>query len=206
MKLPKNYFENLSASRYREYLKLLPKIKKESTKTIVMLTLTFITLSFLGIFAINPTISTIVELQKQLTDSQFVEQQLSTKIKNLSSLQQQYDNLSNDLPIIENAIPDNAETISLIGQIKALSKNPNIQLTFLKISPVTLSATNAQKAIDSSFVFSIEVHGDYDSLINFVASLTKFNRLVTLESLSIIKNPQGNNLILSASGRGYFKK
>ncbi|HEX8931685.1 MAG TPA: type 4a pilus biogenesis protein PilO [Patescibacteria group bacterium] len=206
MQLPKNYFENLSPGRYREYLKLLPKIKKDSTKTVTMLIITFVALSFLGIFAINPTLSTIVELQKQLSDSQFVDQQLTTKIKNLSSLQQQYDSLSNDLPVIDNSIPNNADIANFIGQIRTLSKNPNLQLTFLKISPVMLTASDTKKVTDASFVFSIEVHGDYDNLINYVTSLTKFNRMVTLESLALIKNPQDNNLILSVSGRGYFKK
>src|SRR5882724_3344563 len=100
MQLPKNYFANLSTVRYREYLKLLPKIKNDSSRAITMLILTFLAMAFLSIFAINPTLTTIVELQKQLQDSQFVYQELQTKRNNLSNLQDQYKVLSdnNDLP------------------------------------------------------------------------------------------------------------
>ncbi|MBI5123486.1 type 4a pilus biogenesis protein PilO [Candidatus Roizmanbacteria bacterium] len=206
MKLPKNYLENLSASRYREYLKLLPQIKNENTKTITMLIFTFVALSILGFFAINPTISTIITLKKQVTDSEFVQQQLSNKIKNLSSLQQQYTNLSSDLPVIDSAIPTNAEVVSFIGQVKTLAKNSGILLSSLKISPVVLSANNNKKATDSSFNFSLDANGSYDNLVNFVTSLTTFNRIITIESISILKNPQSNNLILSVQGKGYFKK
>src|SRR6185369_4829855 len=108
-KLPQNYFENLSVTKYREYLKLLPHMKKESTKLITMLIFTFISLSLLGIFAINPTLSTIIELQKQYDESQFVYQQLKTKSNNLSTLHQQYQVLSDDLPYVYDAIPQKAD-------------------------------------------------------------------------------------------------
>jgi len=205
MRLPKNYLENLSTSRYREYLKLLPQMKNENTKTVTMLIFTFVALSILGIFAINPTISTIIELQKQMADSEFVQQQLTTKIDNLSSLQQQYTNLSSDLPIIETAIPGNADVVSFIGQVKVLARNTGLQLSTIKISPVTLSV-NSKKKTDSSFSFSIDANGAYESYINFISSLTNFNRIVTLDSISIIKDPQSSRLILSVQGKGYFKK
>src|SRR4051794_1976618 len=99
MKLPKNYFENLTAAKYREYLKLLPSIHDERTQLITMLIFTFVALSFFGLFAINPTLSTIVELKKELSDSQFVDQQLTNKINNLESLQQRYNLLGPDLPV-----------------------------------------------------------------------------------------------------------
>ena len=82
MKLPRHYFTDLSAAKYREYLKLLPNIQNEKTKAITMLIFTFVAMSFLGIFAINPTLSTIVELNKQLEESKFVHEQLQTKINN----------------------------------------------------------------------------------------------------------------------------
>src|SRR5215469_6686309 len=103
MKLPKSYFENLSAIRYREYLKLLPNMQEEKTRSFVTLILTFAALSFFGIFAINPTLTTIANHEKQISDDTQVDQQLKTKINNLSSLEQQYNLLGNDLTNILSA-------------------------------------------------------------------------------------------------------
>ncbi len=113
MKIPKNYFENLSTSKYREYLKLLPNFHEENTRIITTLILTFLAMSFFGIFAINPTLSTIVTLKKQLADSQLVHEKLGTKINNLSSLQQQYTQLSSELPVVFEAIPQTAQAPDL---------------------------------------------------------------------------------------------
>src|SRR6266699_3633243 len=122
MKLPKHYFDNLSAAKYREYLKLLPDMQKENVRAITMLIFTFAALSFFGVFAINPTLSTIITLKKQLADSSFVAEQLLTKINNLSALQTKYNLLQNDLPVLLEAIPDNAAAPTLMGQVVGLAQ------------------------------------------------------------------------------------
>src|SRR5258708_544713 len=122
MKLPKSYFENLSAAKYREHLKLLPDMKNETTRSFVTLILTFAALSFFGIFAINPTITTITDLQKQLEDNTQVDQLLKTKIDNLSSLEQQYNQLGSNLTNILSAVPQNADSPLLSAQIAAVAQ------------------------------------------------------------------------------------
>ena len=121
MKLPKSYFENLSATKYREYLKLLPNMQQETARSFVTLILTFAALTFFGIFAINPTLTTIADLKKQLADDTDVDLQLKTKINNLSSLQQQYNQLGSNLTNILSAVPQNADAPFLSAQIAAYS-------------------------------------------------------------------------------------
>src|SRR5882724_873305 len=162
MKLPKNYFDNLTASKYREYLKLLPDMKKESNKAITMLIFTFLALSFLGVFAINPTFATIIALQKQLSDSTFIHQQLTTKMNNLSHLQQQYNNLTSDLPIVYNAIPQTAEVTHLVGQIQSLAKDTNVSITSLRVGQVQLASNKKPSTAGFSFFFTLEAQGAYD--------------------------------------------
>lgn len=207
VKLPKNYFENLSIAKYREYLKLLPTVKKENTKMITMLIFTFVSLSFLGIFAITPTLSTIIELQKQLEDSKYVNEQLKTKINNLSSLQQQYQLLSEDLPVVYGAIPQNALVPTLVGQLETLAKASNVNITSLRVSPIILIDTKTPKSFKShySFTFTLDAEGSYEEVMLLAASLTNFNRIVTIESISLVKNPRTNNLLISIEGREYFK-
>ena len=206
MKLPKNYFENLSASKYRDYLKLLPDMHEENTRIITTLIFTFAAMSFFGIFAINPTLSTIVELKKQLADSEQVNELLTTKINNLSALQGQYTLLTPDLPTILTAIPEDAEAPLLMGQVQALAKRSKLKLISFRVSEVQLTSPQVKTVKGSSFIFSLEAQGEYQDMINFVSSLSKMNRIVTLESLSITKEPKQNALVLNIRARQYFKK
>lgn len=207
MKLPKNYFENLTANKYREYLKLLPNMQEENTRIFTTLIFTFAAMSFFGIFAINPTISTIVELKKQLSDSEQVNELLTTKINNLSALQGEYTLLTPNLPVILAAIPENADAPLLMAQVQSLAKQSKLTLVSFRISEVQLTSPQQLNTVKgSSFTFSLEAQGEYADMIQFVSSLSRMNRIVTLESLSITKEPKQNALVLNIRGRQYFKK
>lgn len=205
MKLPRNYFENLTASKYREYLKLLPDMKKDNTRIITTLILTFTAMSFFGIFAINPTLSTIVDLRKQLTDSEFVAEQLETKIANLSTLQNKYTQLAPDIPVVLEAIPENPAATLLVGQVQTIARDNNITILSLRISEVQLTSNVQSPTKGSSFTFLIEAKGNYQSMIAFVDKLTRFNRIVVIDSLGINKDNKQNSLLLNVRGRAYFK-
>jgi len=206
MKLPKNYFENLSTYKYRQYLKLLPDVKKENTKAVTMLIFTFFAMSFLGIFAINPTLSTIVDLHKQLEDSKFVYEKLTTKINNLASLQTQYESLTDDVPVVMDAIPASPAVTVLVGQIEAIARQNGTAIKTINVEEVKLSKIVRPNKNSLSFTFAIEAEGDYDTLIRFAESLTNFNRVIVLEHVSLSSNSRNSTLLLLIKGRGYFKQ
>jgi len=205
MKLPKSYFENLSASKYREYLKLLPDMQKETTRSFVTLVLTFGALIFFGIFAINPTLSTIADLQKQLSDDQQVEQQLQTKISNLSALEQQYNNLGSNLTNIYNAVPQDPQVPLLTAQIAALASKHNVTVTTYRVAEVEL-ATTQKLSKTQSYTFTVQVQGTYNDMIAFASDMANLSRIITVESMEVGRDSQTNDLVLSIRGRQYFKQ
>lgn len=205
MQLPKSYFKNLSAAKYREYLKLLPNIQQDTTHTFVMLALTFGALSFFGIFAISPTLSTIFDLRKQLADDTFVNQQLQTKINNLSSLEQQYNQMGSNLTNIYNAIPQNPDAPLLSAQIAALAQKHNLTLTNYNVAEVQLVSSTKNSKVQS-FVFTLQAEGNYNDMLSFTKELPTLTRLITVESMEIGKSQQSGALALTLRGRQYFKE
>lgn len=236
MRLPKNYFENLTINKYREKLKLLPAVQQENARIIVTLILTFFAMSFFGIFAINPTLSTIITLQKQLSDSQIVHDSLKTKITNLSSLQQQYTQLQPDLPFVLEAIPQETKAPTLLSQIIGLAKEKQIKITFLNATAISLYGNSAPKegtpvtqttqasisptqsptsnskinsddnSSETSYAFSLKAQGSYDNLILFSKALTQINRIINIDSMLLNKDEKQNFLVLNLSGRAYYLK
>lgn len=205
MKLPKSYFENLSASKYREYLKLLPNIEKENTSLFVMLALTFGALSFFGIFAINPTLTTIFELQKELKENQEVAQQLETKINNLSLLQSQYNLIEPELKYVFDAIPKSANAPLLSAQIQALADTNRVTITSYRVAEVQV-ASSKPSSKSLSYIFNLQAEGNYQDMINFSTALGDLNRIITVESMSIGRDSKSNDLVLTLRGRQYFKQ
>lgn len=206
MKLPRTYFENLSAAKYREYLKLLPNIEQENTRLFVTLALTFGALSFFGIFAINPTLTTITQLQKELEENIKVEKQLQTKIDNLSALHQQYSQIEPDLVYVYNALPKDPQAPLLSAQIAALIEKNRLSLLSYRVAQVQLVTTTKKPHSNASYIFLLQATGNYDKMIDFSEDLAKLSRIVTIESMSMARDSKTNDLVLTLRARQYYKQ
>lgn len=196
----------MSADKYREYLKLLPTVETENTQLFITLALTFGALIFFGVFAINPTITTIVQLQKELDENKQVESQLRTKISNLSSLHQQYTQIEPELFYIFDAIPKDPQAPLLSAQIASVMQKNAISLIAYRVAQVELTdGTNKKLQKNASFIFTLQATGTYDKMLQFTKELGTMNRIVTIESMSIARDEKNDNLVLTLRGRQYYK-
>lgn len=200
--------KNLKKDKYAKYIELLPDFKKEKTQKFTTIILTLSASIILGIFAVSPTLSTIVSLQKQLDDDKFVEQKLQEKINNLSILQQKYASLQNDLPLVFNAIPKSSQIPLLVAQLQGLASETNVKIVNFQTFPIGVSDSVISSKRFSSFDYSISLSGDYQSLINFLDKISKFQRIITVNNISLAKSVGASTsfLQLSVKGSGYFKK
>lgn len=198
----KNIFQNLYSSKY---LQNLPDFKEKKTQAFTTLVLTLIAISVFTIFAISPTLSTIANLQKQQEDNSFVEKKLQEKLRNLVILQNQYNLIQRDIPFVFDAIPKQPNVPSFIGQLSALATQKQVQVSRLQSFPVELSK-NIAPAKYGSFVFSIDVAGSYPNLLAYLDAITKFQRIITIDTISIYKGDEKIPVLhLQVRGKAYFK-
>lgn len=200
----KQTFKDFTKERYMMMVKSHPILKEERTQVYIMLILTLVSLSFLGIFAINPTLTTIFELNRKLADSEFVSSTLKVKIANLSSLNAQYDALLNTWPLVGKAVTENPEAVRLLGQLQAIAKTSNVTLTDLRSSSLDLPKSQAKKTTlpkSESFVFTVIAKGDKDNLMRFASLVFNFDRVVALESISYNNESEES---LTIQGRVFY--
>ncbi|HZJ18630.1 MAG TPA: type 4a pilus biogenesis protein PilO [Patescibacteria group bacterium] len=200
----KNVFRDIKKNKYFE---LLPDFKAEKTKKITTLILTLVALSFFGLFAISPTLSTIARLQKELEDNKFVDKQLQTKINNLSILQQKYSSIQNDLPLIYLSVPKSPEAPLLTAEIQGLASKFNLKITSLQIFEAEVEKKENDKKQYSSFMFGVSADGSYENISNFITSAIDMQRIINVEILSIgKKSGETTDLQMHLKGAAFFKK
>lgn len=187
-----------------KYLQLLPSFKEKKTQAFTTIALTLLALSVFGFFAINPTVSTIAKLKKELADSKIVDEQLDRKIKALSILQNQYSLLENDIPRIFDAIPQAPIVPLLAGQSQSLAKTNNISLDRIEAFEVELSQKKGSKNAQA-YAFSINGTGSYAQILEFAKSLTNFERVATIDVISITRLEGKSDLNVNIRGKAYFK-
>lgn len=168
-----------------------------------MAILTLGAIIFFALFAINPTISTIAKLRKEVQDSKFVDKALDEKINNLSSLITEYSVIQKDLPFVLDAIPKNPQAPTLVGQIQTIAQTSNVIIEDLDISEVGL--TNKDASTSANFSFSLTGTSTYENIKTFVDDLITMQRIVSLESITLTKNSDSESIQLDLKGSAYYK-
>lgn len=199
-----NIFRSIKNNKY---LELFPDFRKEKAQRSASLFLSLIALSFLGLFAINPTLSTIAKLKKELADNRFVDQKLQEKINNLSVLQQKYNLIQADVPVVLASVPQGPEVPLLLGQMQSIAKNSNITFDSLQSFQVEAVSSSTNQNKYSSFSFSASLQGSYNDVIKFLSSFVNMQRVISIDTLSINKKgDQAGTLQVDILGKAYFKK
>lgn len=210
MKLPLigNLFKTAKKDKYSKYLELMPDFKQEKTQKFTTIVLTLLASIVLIIFALNPTLSTISNLQKQLSDNKFVEQKLEEKINNLSILQEKYAEVQPDISIVLDAVPQNPAVVDLVAQVQSVASNTNLTLVGFQTFQVETTPGSVIGKKYSSFDFALSATGDYKSMVIFMNQLVNIQRILTINNLSISKkvNFDTQTLQLSVRGTAYYKE
>jgi Tfp pilus assembly protein PilO len=193
-------------SNYDKYYKdLVPYFKKEQNQRYLFIILTLGASIFFFLFAINPTLSTIAGLKKQISDAKFVEQRLSEKVDNISRLSLQYEQIQEDIPYIIDAVPQSPQTPTLVGQIQTIGNESSVKITNVEVLPVILTSGNSTTS--SSFAFDITGTSNFENIQNFLNKLINMQRAVSISSIQILRDTTGDNsLNFVIRGVAYFKK
>ena len=198
----KKIFKNIKYENY--YKDILPYVRKDKNQQYFAIILTLSASIFFALFAINPTLSTITKLRKEVSDNKQTETQLSQKIQNLSTLSQSYQDIQNDIPFLLDAIPNQPEAPILIAQIQSLAQDNNVSISNIIVSPMNFVIPNATTS--SSLSFDISAKSNYSDMDKFLSNLTEMQRLVSINSFSLTKSSDSNEVSIEMKGSAFFKK
>lgn len=208
MKFPSFFTKSLGKPKESKlFLAIVPAFKEKRTQQFTTLSLTLIMIAFFGLFAINPTIGTIVDLQKQLDDNNFVNDQLQKKIANLTQLQSQYAQLQPQLMPVFDAVPTKPGIDTLVGQMHQIAQQAGVQINRVQTFPVDVSVKLAPPAKYVSYVFTIEAQGLLPSIQSYMVQLSNFNRLITFDTIIYSRVGKIDNTFrITIRGKAYFKQ
>ncbi|HEV2339770.1 MAG TPA: type 4a pilus biogenesis protein PilO [Patescibacteria group bacterium] len=183
---------------------IMPALKEKKVQSFTTLVFTLLAISFFGIFAISPTATTIVDLQKQISDDRFVDNQLAVKISHLSQLQGQFQTIQSQLPVVYAAVPTDPALATFVGQLQTLGTSGHVKVDNIQTLPVDLTQSSLSGKYNT-FVFAINVEGNYADVADFLSAIIGFNRLLVVDSISVQKAASVEGYRINIQGRSFFK-
>lgn len=191
---------------------------KPNLKIYLELTLSLITILVFSIFAIKPTILTIIDLSKEIKDKEEKIEIMNKKIADLGIASNILEEESSRLPLILNSVPKKVDLDIMIKQFEISANNSGVEILSLSSSEVDLVETkrteteqkrNSEKEFKkmpentTSIPFRISVTGSYINLFSFLNELENLKRPIMFDSISLNSNivNQEKALTLVVSGR-----
>jgi Tfp pilus assembly protein PilO len=173
-------------------LKLQALFKDAQSKTYTLLGVSILLVVLLFLAAIRPTILKIGEIQNQIKDVRNTKNDLDSKLKVLTKLDQQYRDYETIIPVFQDSIPNKVDTAALTANISELARLNNLTLQSIQYSSnvySTGSSITTPADFDTTKIsLSIKVN-NYTDLASFIKQIEKYPRPMHIDKISI-SSPQ----------------
>ncbi len=203
MKKPELNFKELYKVYILKYPELSKLQEKEKFVGYIYITLTLFTVSFFGIFAILPTLSTISTLKKQYADNQLVYENLKVKLENLQVLTNLYSQLGPQIALVEEAIPATAQIPVVVRKVETLAQNHALFITGIDTGAVELFPGAKKDPPLYSYTISMKLAGNSESINSFISDIINFDRIVSIDSITSGRADESRSEV-SITGRVFF--
>lgn len=192
--------QDIHRRKYLASVHLLPEGNQKRLKGYFQVIFTFLALIFAVIFAIEPTLTTITELNRQLLDSKNVSNALQTKISRLSQLNLQYSTLQPVLRNVFSAIPKTEDAQLLLAEIQSLAQQHS-----LSVNALNAQADSTQtNPLGQDILLTIDLNGSYPDIRAFLEESTQFQRIILPTSITLSKSVGSDSISLIMNGKAYF--
>lgn len=192
-------------SRYYTYIK--PILRNTTVKTYSPIVFSIVTMFIFGLFAVKPTISTIISLQKSIQEQKQVLEKLTTKAENLSLGKSNYQNIDPATKIaLNNLLPDKTDLPTLIDDLASLSNGLEASVSGLQFQPVNLVGQPVKLKKDAKLQrvdFTYNLQGTYPQFNEFLNRLANSKRLISVQSVTITRSGE-TGLLMSLNANAYF--
>ena len=207
--------------RYKDFFLNVLQVyyAKPNIKIYLELILSLTTIIIFSIFAIKPTILTIIELNKEIQTKENTIAEINQKLIDLQKANDIMQSESEKLARIETAIPSSASPENIILEMERLAAKNSLQILNLSMSEVIIMGNEKLKKRGAEtfeklpleadeLPFTVSLSGSYQNLVLLISDIENQIRPVKIDSLTINTSTteEGKVLILTVAGRLPFVK
>jgi len=189
----------------KEFADLIRKQGKQKVITYLYVIFSLFAVTIFGVFAINPTFSTISELHKEKEDAQLTLEKLETKNQSLQRLNGEYQQIEGRLDSVYAAIPASAKIPELTRKIEVLANRNNLAIESLNTGAIEIFPANRSTSPLFSYTITVSVLGVEADINSFLQDVINFDRILSIERVTSGK-AERDLFSATITGRAFFIK
>lgn len=142
------------------------------------------------VFAIKPSLTTAYSLKKEEKDLTKIDQVYEEKINSITLIQTQMEENRDNLPLLNQSIPEHPEVNKIIEDIKKIADKNSLAISKASIVDINLSSTN-QELQDIKLIMEVGV--SFDKLKQFMTDLSSQRRLKIVDDVVINRDKESSS-------------
>lgn len=198
---------NPKTSRYYTYIR--PALRSKFVRAYSPLIFSLITIAIFSFYAIRPTVTTILSLQKSIDEQTSILNRLQEKVRNLTQGKQNYENLDDGVKTkLNNLVSDNPALAQLINSISSVAQESEASISGLQFQTVNLEAKKNILNKDAALTqvdFTLISQGTFPRLMRLLTGIKRTDRLISISSVNFVQPPDAS-LIMSINAKAYYLK
>lgn len=170
-----------------------------AVSTELLFTIVFILV--LAVFFIQPTLKTMSDLSKEITNKTELNKKLQDKVAALNTAQAEYYRWQEQLALLDSAIPNNQTTILDVKLVEKLATDNNVVISRINLTeyPDATKPVSQQPKVNE-LPISVTIQGDYISIKNFAGALINSRRVFVINAINfVVSTSRGGQQDLSAT-------
>lgn len=204
--------------RYREFFLNIVSLYKQrrDLRAFLELFLSLSTIIIFVVFALKPTILTILSLYNQINNKKSTLESLNQKVSALQKANNIYSQNKNSIPTVNSAVFTNPEPDTISKQILGLASKNSVNILGVSVGQLMIigKTTAAKTLVDvkplpesaQAMSISISVKATYTNLITFIKDLENLRIPIRVDSLTInsSQNQEGSIIVCIITARVPF--
>lgn len=205
-------------TRYKSFFLNISRIYKSrpDLKSFLEIILSLITILIFSLFAIKPTILTIIDLTQEIKSRESTVLKLNQKISNLQNASLVLEQFATVIPLIEQSVPKTANIDGVVGQLQELASQSSIKVLGISSTDVLLFGNKDKVEIIQNKLpqdagetpITISITGAYQNLYSFLSNVENLRRPIKIDSFSMnsSQTEEGFVLVMVITGRFPYEK
>jgi hypothetical protein len=202
-----------SYTRYREFFLNISALykKRQDLRVFLEIILSLSTIIIFLLFALKPTVITIVSLLQQIKEKQSTLSALTQKVANLQVAGNLLQQNQIFIPNINIAVPSRPNPNILSEQVLGIASKNSANILGISINQITLTGLDTNKGVPGikplpanakEMSFSISVRGAFPNLIGFIKDLESLRIMNKIDTLGITSSVTDKGLVIVAVASG----
>lgn len=174
--------------QYRRYYNYIQPILADPViRSYFSLIASFLLVAFLVVFALSPTINTILGLRKKIDDQRAIVAALDQKSSQLLAANEVYAQVQSLVPLLDEALPPEPSPQKIISDVNTVASGSGVILSGLQFQRVNLNVEAPEASPEASplakLEFSFAVSGSKSNIRTFLANIENVLHYIRVKSM-----------------------